>query len=393
MKQPPAFCTGSTNQDSIDRSATQFGIGWGETNTALFEPYCTGGAVKLVSDYAGGGFTNWFIPNSYELIELAKVRNSAGLLGLGSTWSAGRYGYWGSTESSATAMRTLVSVNNAWSIGATSKSDSANNMVRPVRMFSPCWASDSCTALASTTKPTDAGTYAISPAGLSLTTGNLSNYVAVKYETTTATINRINQSTLQIPYYNLTYPETLTLLVNGGNGSGHLTHSVTSGGTASGCAFDYRKLYTTSGGTCSIQVVKAGDRNYFSETLTASIYFLLFVINQPSNQAGGGATIGLSGATSITRDPNAAPTISSLSTYTGQAGVTQIQINGGGFNNLDPSANTVKFWRNVIASGFTVNAGGSVITVTIPAGATTGKVTVTTPNGIAVSEYSLVVTP
>ena len=387
------FCTGSTNQDAISRSATEFGIGWGETNTAIFEPYCTGGAVKLVSDYAGGGFTNWFIPNSNELIELAKVRNSAGLLGLGSTWSAGRYGYWGSTESSATAMRTLVSVNNAWSIGATSKSDSANNMVRPVRMFSPCWASDSCTALASTTKPTDAGTYAISPAGLSLTTGNLSNYVAIKYETTTVTINRINQSTLQIPYYNLTYPETLTLLVNGGNGSGHLTYSVTSGGTASGCAFDYRKLYTTSGGTCSIQVVKAGDRNYFSETLTASIYFLLFIINQPSNQSGGGPNIGLSGATPITRDPNAAPTISSLSTYTGQAGVTQIQINGGGFNQFDISTTVVKFWRNVIASGFTVNAGGSVITVTIPAGATTGKVTVTTPNGIAVSEYSLVVTP
>jgi DnaJ-class molecular chaperone len=47
----------------------------------------------------------------------------------------------------------------------------------------------------------------------------------------------------------------------------------------------------------------------------------------------------------------------------------------------------------VVASGFTVNAQNSQITVTVPAGATTGKVTVTTPNGQAVSEFALTITP
>jgi hypothetical protein len=152
-------------------------------------------------------------------------------------------------------------------------------------------------------------------------------------------------------------------------------------------------LTSTTEGGCNLQVKKAASRNYFTETATAIVYFLNWVINQPAPAVGSGPTIAISGETSIIRDPNVAPTISSLSTYTGQAGVTQIQINGGGFNHLDTGNIIVKFWRNVIASGFTVDAGDSVITVTIPAGATTGKVTVTTPNGIAVSEYSLVVTP
>jgi hypothetical protein len=53
----------------------------------------------------------------------------------------------------------------------------------------------------------------------------------------------------------------------------------------------------------------------------------------------------------------------------------------------------VKFWRNKIASGFTVNAGNTEITVTVPVGTTSGKVTVTTPNGLAVSELPLTITP
>jgi hypothetical protein len=291
-------------------------------------------------------------------------------------------------------MRTLVSVNNAWSVGATSKSDSANNMVRPVRMFLPCWTTDSCTALASTTKPTDVGTYAISPAGLSLTTGDLSNYVAIKYETTTATINRVNQSTLTMPSYNPIYPDTATMYIGGGSGSGHLTFSIASGGTASGCAFDYRKIYTTSIGTCNIQVVKAGDRNYLAETSTAVIYFLLYIINQPSNEPSGGSNIGLSGVTAIIRDLNVAPTISSVVTQVsclGNSCTTSWSIYGAGFGSAYNTATVVKFWRNKIlvlggvnADNYIVNDGFIYIGFP-PAGATTGKILVTTANGIAVS--------
>jgi hypothetical protein len=129
------------------------------------------------------------------------------------------------------------------------------------------------------------------------------------------------------------------------------------------------------------------------DSVTANILFLAFVISQPSPAPGTGTTIALSGATAITLDPNVAPSITSLSTYTATAGSTQLVINGAGFNQADIASITVKFWRNVVASGFTINAGNSQITVTVPAGATTGKVTVTTPNGIAVSELPLTITP
>jgi hypothetical protein len=123
------------------------------------------------------------------------------------------------------------------------------------------------------------------------------------------------------------------------------------------------------------------------------VYFLNFVVNQPDPSPSGGSAIALDGATSITRDVNVAPTITSLSTYTATAGSTQIVINGAGFNQADIASITVKFWRNVLASGFTINAGNSQITVTVPAGATTGKVIVTTPNGMAVSELPLTINP
>jgi hypothetical protein len=272
------------------------------------------------------------------------------------------------------------------------KSEANQNMVRPVRAFKPCWAIDTCTSISTTETPTAAGIYVITPTTVSNSADLLTKYSAITYATSRLTINRIAQRAQVIPFLNTNYPETFTVNVSEGNGNGAVSYS-TVNGTASGCAFDYKKLYTTSQGTCTVTVVKAGDRNYLPDTVTANILFLAFVINQPSPVAGSGPTIALSGATSITLDPNAAPLITSLSTYSAIAGSSQIIINGAGFNHLDPSTITVKFWRNVVASGFTVNAGDSQITVTVPAGATTGTVTVTTPNGIAVSELPLTITP
>jgi hypothetical protein len=383
------FCIGSTNQDAIDRPGTQSGIGWGETNTTIFEAHCTGGAVKLVGDYAGGGFTNWFIPSSSELTELAKVRNSAGLLRLNTTWSTGRYGYWGSTQSSATVMATLVSVNNAWSVGGTSKADSVNNMVRPVRMFTPCWAVDTCTSLSTTTKPTDAGTYSITPDGLTLTQGNLSNYESIQYRASTVTINRISQTTMQVPTYNLIYPDTMTVEVRGGNGTGASVFSVQSGGSATGCTFDYRKLFTTSAGTCSIQIVKAGDRNYLPETATASILFIQFVFTQATPTVGSGPNIALTGENDVTVDAEQAPTFSSLSVSSGAVG-SSLTINGSGFFYADPTKVEIKFSRSAIATTYTL-VSNSVIQVTVPVGASTSRIVITTPRGVtATSTFTVV---
>jgi hypothetical protein len=386
------YCSNNT----LNLGATQVGIGWGETNTNIAKTSCLGGAVGKVNSFNQGnstGYSDWFIPSKNEAVELAKIPATAGLLNIGNNWSTGKWGYWASTEFSSSVM---------WSIGHTgasfngtanvSKSEASQNMVRPVRAFKSCWAIDTCTALATSETPTAAGVYVITPTTLSNSADLLTKYTAITYASSRLTINRIAQRAQVIPFINTNYPETFTVNVSEGNGNGAISYS-TVNGTASGCAFDYKKLYTTSQGTCTVTVVKAGDRNYLPDTVTANVLFLAFVINQPSPAAGSGATIALSGATSITLDPNVAPSITSLSTYAATAGSTQLIINGAGFNQADIASITVKFWRNVVASGFTINAGNSQITVTVPAGATTGKVTVTTPNGMAVSELPLTITP
>lgn len=369
---------------NLNLGATNVGIGWGETNTNLAKSQCLGGAVALVNNFNSSnntGYSNWFIPSTNELIELAKVRTQAGLLQLGNKWSTGRYGYWSSTESSASVQSSLVT--SAWNIGGTNKNDANNNLVRPVRMFTPCNLVDSCTSLSSTTKPTQAGTYWITPETLTISSGDLSNYVAIKYVPTTVTINRISQTPQQLPYHNPTYPTAMIFNIGGGSGTGATSYTLLGGGTASGCTFDYKNLATTSIGTCEVRVMKAADRNYLADTATAYIYFVEFVVSQPAPTVGSGSTIALTGETAIIRDTNQAPTISALSATSGAVG-SVVTISGGGFYFADASSLSIKFWRNIGALTYTI-VSDTTITVTVPVGATTGRILVTTPNGQATS--------
>ena len=376
---------------NLNIGSTNVGIGWGETNTNLAKSACLGGAVALVNNFNQSnstGYSNWFIPSTNELIELAKVRNQVGLLQLGNKWTVGRYGYWSSTESSASVQASLVT--SSWNMGLTNKNDATNNLVRPVRMFTPCNNVDSCTSQSFTTKPINAGTYWINGETLTLSTGDLSNYVAIRYETSTVTINRIAQPVQQLPFYNPTYPASMVFYITGGNGTGATTYSLLGGGNATGCTFDYKNLSTSSVGTCQVQVVKSADRNFLADTATAYIYFVDFIINQPSPAVGSGPTIALSGSTSVQLDANVAPTISGMSASSGPVG-TIITITGGGFYFADPSKLSIKFWRNVGAVTYTIVSDTSV-TVIVPAGATTGRIIITTPNGQAASSTFTVTT-
>jgi hypothetical protein len=375
---------------------TQIGIGWGETNTNLAKTNCLGGAVARVNTFNLSnttGYSDWFIPSKNEAVELAKIPVTAGLLNIGNNWSTGNWGYWSSSEDGSSVM---------WSIGHTGpvfsgnsrvlKSEATKNMVRPIRAFRSCWAIDTCIALLTTETPTAAGIYVISPTSGAGAATLAERYNSIRYLESRLTINRIAQRPQAIPFVSANFPDTFTVNVTEGNGNGAMTYSVVNG-TATGCGFDYKKLFAITQGTCTVTVFKAGDRNYLPDTVTAGIYLLTFINNQATQVLGSGPSIALTGETPIIRDPNVAPTISSLSTYTGTAGVTQIIIYGAGFDSSNLAGITVKFWRNVTASGFTVNVGNDQITVTIPAGATTGKVSVTTPNGIAVSELPLTITP
>jgi hypothetical protein len=246
----------------------------------------------------------------------------------------------------------------------------------------------------SATTPTDVETYTVSSSALTFSSGVESNYVNVVRETSTLIINQANQAPLRIALYNAWVGSPFTILTEGGTGLGTIVETITAGSTATDCRISARVLTMTSttASSCNILVTKAATRNYRAESATATINFLVLVINQPSPPPGSGPNIALTGENDVSVDVDLAPMISSLSTYAATAGVTSIQINGVGFNGSDPLFE-IKFWRGVAGTGFTINPAKTQISLTVPAGARTGKVTVITSKGLAVSELALVVTP
>jgi hypothetical protein len=380
---------------NLNLGATQYGIGWGETNTTLAKNQCLGGAVAKVNTFNQSnstGYSDWFIPDTNEAIELIKIPTQAGLVRVGSNWTVGNYGYWTSTEVSASDQRSIGGSGSSWNVSSTvSKSESTRNMVRPVRAFKSCWAIDTCTAISTTETPTSAGLYSIVPSALTFASGSLSNYAAVTYQTTPLTINKVAPASIVIPWINTNYPDTFTINVSIRAGSGNLTFTTTNG-TANGCALDYRKIYTTSQGTCSITIARAADRNYTADTTTATILFLAFVNSQPTNQVGSGSTIALNGMTSLETSTVLPPSITGLSTLTLSIGAGgTFTITGTGFT----GSIEVKFWRNKVLTATSGN--GTTIEIPVASigtiGAASGRISVTTTAGQAVSIDSLTITP
>jgi hypothetical protein len=108
----------------------------------------------------------------------------------------------------------------------------------------------------STTAPTNAGTYTITPSSANFTIGAASSYT-ITYETATLTIAKANQ-TLTLSSLGSTstkaypYSQALSMTTSGSSGSGAITYAVTSdGGT---CA---------TGGTCSLGDTGPGGGTIF----------------------------------------------------------------------------------------------------------------------------------
>jgi hypothetical protein len=247
----------------------------------------------------------------------------------------------------------------------------------------------------SSSVPIDVESYTVSLGAITFTVGSLANYEGVTYETSTLKILQAEQPDLRLPPYGAVVGVPYTIVVDGGAGGGVITESITAGSTAAGCAINNHVLTITSiaQGYCSVLITKAQSRNYKSETLTAQVYFYSFVINQPSEQVGSGATIALNGETSIIRDTNQAPTISSLSaTSISLASGGSLTITGSGFTT---SPISVKFWRNKEVTVTSTN--GTTLVIPFSAigasGATSGRILITTPNGQATSVDTLTINP
>ena len=129
---------------------------------------------------------------------------------------------------------------------------------------------------------------------------------------------------------------------------------------------------------------KNGDKNYETQTASLYVYFLEWITYVAPVAISNSPTIALESTVSITRDPNAAPLVTTVGA-SGDA-TYPVAINGQGFTN-DTVANTkVKFWRGVVVplGDYQVKS-DTLIWSKVPSGATSGRIAVTNSNGTGAS--------
>jgi hypothetical protein len=289
---------------------------------------------------------DWFLPSHDELKEMfSKLHKAAG--GALGGFAIAADNYLSSSDNPSGVPPSGVdyalygwfgSSNGVVGWGSTSKT--SQYAYRPVRSFlvtlNPTPTIDYGP---STTKPTNAGTYVITPSALTFSSGNVNNYVAVTYRTSTLTINKAAQATLSVvPLYNVFNgnPTSATLLTTGGSDTGTITYAyVSSGSTAGGCTLsgaDSSTVTVTSAGTCRIVATKAATSNFLvaiSDTGTVTFYIYVSYVPAP-RPAEYPAEIVLSGATAMTNN-GLAPTITFTGTDISAAPGGLFTISGSGF--------------------------------------------------------------
>ena len=89
------------------------------------------------------------------------------------------------------------------------------------------------------------------------------------------TVNKAVQNALVLTSTSGIYGSTVNLTSTGGSGTGTVSYSVVNG-TATSCSIDStgRVLSSTSAGTCSVTVSKAGDNTYLPQSVTSAVTFI-----------------------------------------------------------------------------------------------------------------------
>ena len=316
-------CTGSSSP------GTSYGVGSGASNTLAIISNCAtaGIAARVTSDLTYAGFSDWFMPS---LDEMTLIYNNL----YNRTPSLG--GFTGLNYGSSSEGTNGFGYQAYWWFGSGAVSGQTNkNYVgyyRPIRAFSPVDTS-SISYGPSTTKPTNAGTYTITPSVLTFTDGAAANYTAITYRTSMVTINKASQSTLSLTSRVGVFsanPSTMKLITSGGNDTGTVTYAISSGGTALNCAISGDQLSVTSTGTCLVSATKAATNNYLVITSdTVTVTFNLFVAHQPIQTQQVPTQIPINGANSLETTTATVPMITSISLL---AGV--YQVNGAGFSGV-----------------------------------------------------------
>lgn len=246
----------------------------------------------------------------------------------------------------------------------------------------------------STAIPFNADTYTVRGTEPVFTKGSINNYEGIIFDTATAVIMKAKQRALNIFMYGGSVGSPYSIWLQGGDGDGVVTESLTGISNLNGCSISNHVLTAAEQkqGFCEVYVVKAASQNYLSESSTVQMYFMAFVNNQPTGQVGSGPTIALNGATSLTIDTTTPPSITGFSTLTLVLSTTDtLTIYGTGFTDTV----TIKFWRNKVITKTSSNTTSLLIPFSEIAslGAQSGRVAVITGNGEAVSVDSLTLTP
>ena len=238
--------------------------------------------------------------------------------------------------------------------------------------------------------PTTAGTFS----GIQITVTD-ANDVTATSSAFTIVVNPGRQSTLYITTTSGTIGQTLTLRTSGGGGNGAVTYTSRAvAGTTCSLSGSSLTATTASGsyGICYITATKAADSAFTTARTSAEtlIYFAAYipVITQSTTCPSGTAPSAPTGITASSCQPiapvsplagnsSAAPKITSLSVTTGAVG-TSVTITGTGFSGVTK----VQFGSK---STTTFSATSTTISVSVPTGATTGRVMVFSPTGTAMA--------
>ena len=339
-----SLCTNATSVAGASGTA----IGTGETNTNLFaaSAACGPSVTDTVAALVLNSKDDWFLPSHDELKEMYSKLHKAAGGALGGFAVAGDNYLSSSDNPSGVAPAGVDYALYGWFgssngvVGWGSTSKTAQYAYRPVLSF--LVTSSQTPAInygPSTTKPTNAGTYAITPSALTFSSGAISNYAAVTYRTSTLTINKAAQATLSVvPLYNVFNgnPTAATLLATGGSDTGTVTYAyVALGSTAGGCALsgaDSSTVTVTSAGTCRIVATKAATDNFLAAVSdTGTVTFYLYVTNFPTPRAAANpAEIVINSSTPWTNN-GLAPTITFTGTDISAAPGGLFTISGSGF--------------------------------------------------------------
>jgi hypothetical protein len=374
-KTPIEWCAGGTDPNTTLVGASGTAVGTGAMNTKVIIARCTGGAGFEAAGLTLGGKSDWFLPSQGEQVEMFNQRS---LVGFGVSQPGANYFYFGSTEDNFWSASAIVPANG---VGAQNKADAIPYW--PIRAFSPI-----ATAYASsTTAPTNAGSYTITPSSLTLSGGrSTDNYISITYETSTMTINKADQSIFS-NYSSLeaVLGSAFQIYPFGGSGDGAVYLGVANG-SASSCSASTSSVTAGTAGTCILTITKSANENYNQAQASFTITFFYFVPAAAAPVSTRPTEIAVSAPVAWSATATAVPSITSFTPSSGGAG-TVVTITGVGLDGVT----SVKIGRRALASVTGVSS--TSVTAVIPAGATSGPLVVTNSFGSDFSSSNFTVNP